>query len=76
LTDGSFSIAELKLQVEKSKVALSSQKVTAVGLEPIKHMLGSERIHESLSRAKFEDLNSDLFEAAMEVVSQILAGLF
>ncbi|KAI3320014.1 HSP70-domain-containing protein [Xylariaceae sp. AK1471] len=67
-------IVELKHQVEKAKIALSSNRVTRVDIGPIDPTLPVQyaRRSETLTRSKFDDLHKDLFKAAMDVIPQVL----
>ena len=68
------AIAKLRREVEKAKRGLSS--VHSVKVE-IESLLDGEDFAETLTRAKFEELNIDLFKKTMKPVSNVLkdAGL-
>jgi heat shock protein 5 len=68
------SLAKLRREVEKAKRALSSVHQTKVEIESL---IDGEDFSSTLTRAKFEDLNSDLFKKTLKPVSQVLkdAGL-
>jgi heat shock protein 5 len=68
------AIAKLRREVEKAKRGLSS--VHSVKVE-IESLIDGEDFSETLTRAKFEELNIDLFKKTMKPVSLVLkdAGL-
>lgn len=62
-------MGKLKREVERAKRALSSQM--SVRLE-IESFFEGEDFSETLTRAKFEELNMDLFRKTMKPVEQVL----
>lgn len=65
-------MAKLKtidLQVEKAKRALSAQHQVKVEVESL---FDGEDFSETLTRAKFEELNMDLFRATLKPVQKVL----
>ncbi|KAJ3505454.1 hypothetical protein NMY22_g17582 [Coprinellus aureogranulatus] len=67
-------MGKLKKAVENAKRTLSSQQSTRIEIENFE---GGKDLSEILSRAKFEELNMDLFKRTMKPVEQALkdAGL-
>ncbi|GMR31812.1 hypothetical protein PMAYCL1PPCAC_02007 [Pristionchus mayeri] len=63
------AVQKLRREVEKAKRALSTQHQTKVEVESI---LDGEDFSETLTRAKFEELNMDLFRATMKPVQKVL----
>ncbi|KAK6033411.1 putative chaperone protein DnaK [Ostertagia ostertagi] len=63
------SVQKLRREVEKAKRALSTQHQVKVEVESI---LDGEDFSESLTRAKFEELNMDLFRATLKPVQKVL----
>ena len=68
------SLAKLRREVEKAKRALSSVHETTVEVESL---IDGEDFSETLTRARFEDLNNDLFKKTLKPVTKVLkdAGL-
>ena len=68
------AMGKLKREVEKAKRTLSSQQSTRIEIESFEN--GND-FSETLTRAKFEELNMDLFRKTMKPVEQVLkdAGL-
>lgn len=68
------ALAKLRRECEKAKRALSSQ--TQVRIE-IESLFDGQDFSETLTRARFEELNSDLFRRTLKPVEQVLkdAGL-
>merc|ERR1711902_132447 len=60
---------KLRREVEKAKRALSSAHQTRIEIESL---VEGEDFSETLTRAKFEELNMDLFKNTMRPVSQVL----
>jgi molecular chaperone DnaK (HSP70) len=60
---------KLRREVEKAKRALSSAHQTRVEIESL---MDGEDFSESLTRAKFEELNMDLFKSTMTPVKKVL----
>jgi len=63
------AISKLKREVEKAKRTLSSQQSTRIHIESFGD--GND-FFELLTRAKFEELNVDLFKKTIEPVEQVL----
>ncbi|KAG0707143.1 heat shock protein 70 family [Suillus ampliporus] len=63
------AMGKLKREVEKAKRTLSSQQSTRVEIESFDD--GND-FSETLTRAKFEELNMDLFRKTMKPVEQVL----
>ncbi|VDO23613.1 unnamed protein product, partial [Haemonchus placei] len=63
------AVQKLRREVEKAKRALSSQHQTKVEVESI---MDGEDFSETLTRAKFEELNMDLFRATLKPVQKVL----
>jgi heat shock protein 5 len=62
-------MGKLKREVEKAKRTLSSQQSTKIEIEAFE---GGNDFSETLTRAKFEELNIDLFRKTMKPVEQVL----
>ena len=63
------ALGKLKREVEKAKRTLSSQQSTRLEIESFEN--GND-FSETLTRAKFEELNMDLFRKTMKPVEQVL----
>ena len=63
------ALGKLKREVEKAKRTLSSQQSTRLEIESFEN--GND-FSETLTRAKFEELNIDLFRKTMKPVEQVL----
>lgn len=63
------SMGKLKREVEKAKRTLSSQMSTRIEIEAFHN--GND-FSETLTRAKFEELNVDLFKKTLKPVEQVL----
>ncbi|KAJ7830520.1 heat shock protein 70 family [Mycena olivaceomarginata] len=63
------AMGKLKREVEKAKRTLSSQQSTRLEIESFED--GND-FSETLTRAKFEELNMDLFRQTMKPVEQVL----
>lgn len=63
------AVGKLKREVEKAKRTLSSQQSTRLEIESFE---GGNDFSETLTRAKFEELNMDLFRKTMKPVEQVL----
>ncbi|PSN75605.1 78 kDa glucose-regulated protein-like protein [Corynespora cassiicola Philippines] len=63
------TMGKLKREVEKAKRTLSSQKTTKIEIESFHK---GEDFSETLTRAKFEELNNDLFKKTLKPVEQVL----
>jgi heat shock protein 5 len=62
-------MGKLKCEVEKAKCTLSSQQSTRIEIESFED--GND-FSEMLTRAKFEELNMDLFRKTTKPVEQVL----
>ncbi|GAA5867241.1 hypothetical protein JCM5296_002802 [Sporobolomyces johnsonii] len=69
ITKNLRTMGKLKREVEKAKRTLSSQMSTKVEIEAF---FEGEDLSETLTRAKFEELNLDLFRKTMKPVEQVL----
>jgi len=65
------AIQKLKREVEKGKRALSSQHETKIEIEDL---VEGYDFSESLTRAKFEELNADLFKKTLEPLKLAMEG--
>ncbi|VDO71113.1 unnamed protein product [Heligmosomoides polygyrus] len=63
------AVQKLRREVEKAKRALSTQHQVKVEVESL---LDGEDFSETLTRAKFEELNMDLFRATLKPVQKVL----
>ncbi|KAL6722732.1 hypothetical protein Aduo_017829 [Ancylostoma duodenale] len=63
------AVQKLRREVEKAKRALSTQHQTKVEVESIYE---GDDFSETLTRAKFEELNMDLFRATLKPVQKVL----
>jgi len=63
------TMGKLKREAEKAKRALSSQKTTRIEIEAF---FKGKDFSETLTRAKFEELNLDLFKKTLKPVEQVL----
>jgi len=74
ITSNLRSVAKLRREVEKAKRALSTVHQTKVEIEAL---IDGEDFSETLTRAKFEELNNDLFQNTLKPVTTVLkdAGL-
>lgn len=63
------AVQKLRREVEKAKRALSSQHQVRVEVESL---FDGEDFSEQLTRAKFEELNMDLFRSTVKPVKQVL----
>lgn len=62
-------MGKLKREVEKAKRTLSSQMSTRIEIEAFHQ---GKDFSETLTRAKFEELNNDLFKKTLKTVEQVL----
>jgi molecular chaperone DnaK (HSP70) len=69
ITKDPMAMQKLKMEVEKAKRDLSSAHSTRLEIE---NFSNGHDFSETLSRAKFEELNSDLFKKTMKPISQVL----
>lgn len=63
------AVQKLRREVEKAKRALSSQHQARIEIESFYE---GEDFSETLTRAKFEELNMDLFRSTMKPVQKVL----
>ncbi|XP_052076236.1 endoplasmic reticulum chaperone BiP-like [Mytilus californianus] len=63
------AVQKLRREVEKAKRALSSAHQTRIEIESL---FEGEDFSETISRAKFEELNMDLFRSTMRPVKRVL----
>ena len=63
------AVQKLRREVEKAKRALSSAHQTRIEIESL---FEGEDFSETLTRAKFEELNMDLFRSTMKPVQKVL----
>ncbi|XP_041368118.1 endoplasmic reticulum chaperone BiP-like [Gigantopelta aegis] len=63
------AVQKLRREVEKAKRALSSQHQARVEIESL---YDGEDFSETLTRAKFEELNMDLFRSTMKPVARVM----
>ena len=68
-TDLTTRMGKLKREVEKAKRTLSSQMSTRIEIEAFHQ---GKDFSETLTRAKFEELNNDLFKKTLKTVEQVL----
>jgi len=69
VSNNNRALGKLKREVEKAKRTLSSQMSVKVEIEAFEN--GND-FSETLTRAKFEELNMDLFRKTMKPVEQVL----
>jgi len=69
ITKDAKTMGKLKREVEKAKRTLSSQMSTRIEIEAFHQ---GKDFSESLTRAKFEELNNDLFKKTLKPVEQVL----
>jgi len=63
------ALGKLKREAEKAKRALSSQMSVTVEIESF---MGGKDFSETLTRAKFEELNMDLFKKTLKPVEKVI----
>ncbi|XP_061189234.1 endoplasmic reticulum chaperone BiP [Saccostrea echinata] len=63
------AVQKLRREVEKAKRALSSQHQAKIEIESL---FDGEDFSETITRARFEELNMDLFRSTMKPVKQVL----
>ena len=63
------AVQRLRREVEKAKRTLSAQHQVKIEID---NLFEGESFSETLTRAKFEELNSDLFRATLKPVQQVL----
>ena len=69
VTTDAKAMGKLKREAEKAKRTLSSQMSTRIEIEAF---FGGKDFSETLTRAKFEELNMDLFKKTLKPVEQVL----
>lgn len=69
VTKDNKAMSKLKREVEKAKRTLSSQMSTRIEIEAFHE---GKDFSETLTRAKFEELNMDLFKRTLKPVEQVL----
>ena len=69
ITKDPKTMGKLKREVEKAKRTLSSQMSTRIEIEAFHN---GKDFSETLTRAKFEELNMDLFKKTLKPVEQVL----
>jgi len=69
ITKDPKAMGKLKREAEKAKRTLSSQKTTRIEIEAF---FEGKDFSETLTRAKFEELNMDLFKRTLKPVKQVL----
>ncbi|KAI9681856.1 MAG: ATPase with role in protein import into the ER [Trizodia sp. TS-e1964] len=69
ITKNLKAMGKLKREVEKAKRTLSTQMTTRIEIEAFHN---SKDFSETLTRAKFEELNADLFKKTLKPVEQVL----
>lgn len=69
ITKNPKTMGKLKREVEKAKRTLSSQMSTKIEIEAFHE---GQDFSETLTRAKFEELNNDLFKKTLKPVDQVL----
>jgi molecular chaperone DnaK (HSP70) len=67
--DDNRAVQKLRREVEKAKRTLSSQHQTRIEIEAF---FDGEDFSETLTRARFEELNMDLFKSTMKPVQKVL----
>ncbi|CAB4254930.1 Hsp70 family ATPase KAR2 [Maudiozyma barnettii] len=70
VSDNKKALAKLKREAEKAKRALSSQMSTRIEIDSF---VDGIDLSETLTRAKFEELNLDLFKKTLKPVEKVLA---
>jgi len=63
------AVQKLRREVERAKRTLSSTTQVSIDIE---NFYGGEDLRETLTRARFEDLNMDLFRKTLKPVQQVL----
>jgi heat shock protein 5 len=69
ITSDKKAMGRLKREAEKAKRSLSSQMSTRIEIESF---FGGKDLSETLTRAKFEELNIELFKKTLKPVEQVL----
>jgi len=69
ITKNQRAIQKLRREIEKAKRALSTQHQTRIEIESL---IDGEDFGETLTRARFEELNMDLFKSTMIPVQKVL----
>ena len=70
VSDNKKALAKLKREAEKAKRALSSQMSTRIEIDSFVEGID---LSETLTRAKFEEMNLDLFKKTLKPVEKVLA---
>jgi heat shock protein 5 len=63
------AMSKLKREIEKAKMVLSSEKTAKIEIDAF---FGGKDFSETLTRAKFEELNRDLFQKTLKTVESVL----
>lgn len=69
LRDDKRAVQKLRREVEKAKRSLSTAHQTKIEIEAL---IDGEDFSETLTRARFEELNMDLFRSTLKPVDQVL----
>lgn len=69
VSEDTSALAKLKCEVETAKHNLSSEQSSHIEIKSFK---GSNDFSETFTRAKFEDLNMDLFRKTVKLVEKVL----
>ena len=69
VSDNNKALAKLKREAEKAKRALSSQMSTRIEIDSF---VDGIDLSETLTRAKFEELNLDLFKKTLKPIEKVL----
>lgn len=69
VNDNLRALGKLKREVEKAKRTLSTQQSVRLEIESFE---GGNDFSETLTRAKFEEINMDLFRKTLKPVEQVL----
>ena len=64
------ALQKLRKECERAKRALSTETRARVEIE---QLMGGEDLSETITRAKFEQLNADLFQKTLEPVQKVLS---
>jgi heat shock protein 5 len=67
--DDKRAVQKLRREVEKAKRTLSTSQTVRVEIESF---IGGETFSEQLTRARFEELNADLFKSTLGPVKQVM----
>jgi heat shock protein 5 len=69
ITKDAKAMQKLRREVEKAKRALSNTHQTRVEIEAL---MDGQDFSEALTRARFEELNNELFKSTLKPVKQVL----